>query len=110
MKTTLHCRNKNRLEKALARIEEIGQRLPGLRAKDGHGLGKCHEARAMALCAEMTLRAALMRTESRGWHYREDYPERDDKNWLKWVLVKQEGGRMRLSTEPVPIDRYRYKP
>jgi succinate dehydrogenase/fumarate reductase flavoprotein subunit len=103
-------RSKGRLEEALSRIEEIQRRLLELCAKDGHGLGKCHEARAMAICAEITLRSALMRTESRGWHYREDYPKRDDKNWLKWVIARQEGGKMILSTEAVPIDQYKIKP
>ena len=51
-----------------------------------------------------------MRTESRGTFYREDYPERDDKNWLKWIIVKNVNGKMTLSTEPVPIERYKYKP
>jgi succinate dehydrogenase/fumarate reductase flavoprotein subunit len=51
-----------------------------------------------------------MRTESRGWFYREDYPERDDKNWLKWIIIKQEAGKMVFSTEPVPIDKYKFKP
>ncbi|MFC2043788.1 hypothetical protein ACFLT8_01070 [Chloroflexota bacterium] len=48
--------------------------------------------------------------ESRGWHFREDYPEQDDKNWLKWVIVKREDGKMVVSTEPIPIDKYRFKP
>jgi succinate dehydrogenase/fumarate reductase flavoprotein subunit len=98
-------RSKTRLEEALSKIEEIKQRLQQLYAKDGHGLCKCIQAKSMTLLAEMTFRAALMRTESRGWHYREDYPDRDDKNWLKWVIIKQEPGRMVLSTEPVPIGR-----
>ncbi len=80
-------RSKDRLEEALGRIEVIQQKLPQLSAKDYHGLFNCHEARAMAVCAEMTFRSALVRMESRGWHYREDYPQRDDKNWLKWVIV-----------------------
>ncbi len=103
-------RSKDRLEEALSKIEELQQRLPGLYARDGHGLSKCIQAKSMALLAEMTFRASLMRTESRGWHYREDYPNRDDRNWLKWIVIKQEAGRMVLSTEPVPIDRYRVKP
>jgi succinate dehydrogenase / fumarate reductase flavoprotein subunit len=103
-------RSKDRLEEAISRMKEVQERLPELYAKDGHGLGKCHEARAMAICAEITFRSALMRAESRGMHYREDYPERDDKNWLKWVVARQEAGKMVLSTEPIPIHKYKFKP
>jgi succinate dehydrogenase/fumarate reductase flavoprotein subunit len=103
-------RSKGRLEEALSKIEEIQQKLPELYAKDGHGLCKCIQAKSMTLLAEMTFRSALIRTESRGWHYREDYPKRDDKNWLRWVIAKQESGKMVLSTEPVPIGKYRFKP
>jgi succinate dehydrogenase / fumarate reductase flavoprotein subunit len=103
-------RSKNRLEEVLSRIEEVQHMLPKLRAIDGHGLSRCHEARSMAICAEMTFRAALMRKESRGWHFREDYPKRDDDNWLKWIILKQEAGKMVLSTEPVPIHKYKVKP
>ena len=103
-------RSRDRLEEAISKVEAVQGRLPELYAKDSHGLGKCHEAKSMALCAEMTLRAALMRTESRGTHFREDYPERDDRNWLKWIIIKQQSGKMVFSTEPVPIDRYRIKP
>ena len=102
-------RSKDRLEEALSKIEEVQQRLSELHARDGHGLGKCHEAKSMALCAEMTLRAALMRTESRGSHFREDYPDRDDRNWLRWIIIKKKDGKMALSTEPVPIEKYRVK-
>jgi succinate dehydrogenase/fumarate reductase flavoprotein subunit len=103
-------RRKERMEEALSKLDALKQKLPDLFAKDGHALFQCHEAKAMALCAEMTYRSALMREESRGWHYREDFPERDDKNWLKWIIVKQEGGKMVLSTEQVPIDKYRIQP
>jgi len=103
-------RSKDRLEEGLSKIEEIKQRLPELYAKDGHGLCKCIQAKSMTLLAEMTFRAGLMRTESRGWHYREDYPSRDDQNWLKWVIIRKEAGKMVLSTEPVPVERYKFKP
>ena len=98
------------MEEALSKLDELKQKLPDLFAKDGHTLFQCHEAKAMALCAEMTYRAALMREESRGWHFREDFPKRDDENWLKWTIVKQDKEEMSVSTEPIPIDKYPYKP
>lgn len=56
----------------------------------------------MILNAEMKLKASLFRTESRGNHYREDYPETNDKDWLAWVVIeKDKGGEMKLSKVPV---------
>ncbi len=47
---------------------------------------------------------ALARTESRGAHYRDDFPERDDKNWLKHTLAYlNEDGRIRLDYKPVRL-------
>lgn len=103
-------RSKDRLEEALDRLEELCGQLPDLQAKDLHYLSKCHEVMSMEICAELTFRAALMRAESRGFHFREDYPERDDKNWLKWIILQKEGGNIRLSTRPVPIGKYKIKP
>jgi succinate dehydrogenase/fumarate reductase flavoprotein subunit len=103
-------RRKERLEEALSKVAEVQKKLPELSADDPHGLARCHEASCIALCAEIGFKAALARTESRGWHYREDYPRQDDKNWLKWVIIKKEQGRMDVSTEPIPIERYKIKP
>jgi succinate dehydrogenase/fumarate reductase flavoprotein subunit len=102
-------RNKERLNKSIARVKEINEKLPELTAKDSHYLSKCHEVKSMVLCAELTFRAALMREESRGSHFREDFPNRDDKNWLKWIILKQDNDRMKLSTQPVPIEKYKIK-
>jgi succinate dehydrogenase/fumarate reductase flavoprotein subunit len=103
-------RNKERLEEGLTRVQEVKEKLPGLFAQDMHYLSKCHEVVSMTTCAEMTFRAALMRTESRGFHFREDYPERDDKNWLKWIIQKQDKGGMVTWAEAIPIKEYQIKP
>ena len=103
-------RNKERLEEALSMVAAVQARLPELWAADPHELSRCHEASCIALCAEIELRAALARTESRGWHYREDYPRRDDENWLKWVILKKTQDGMAISTEDIPMESYRIKP
>jgi succinate dehydrogenase/fumarate reductase flavoprotein subunit len=103
-------RRKDRLEQALKIIERLKTLLPGLKATDFHYLSKCHEVKSMVLCAELTYRAALLREESRGSHFREDFPARDDNNWLKWVIIKQQQGKMNLTTLSVPVEKYKIRP
>jgi succinate dehydrogenase/fumarate reductase flavoprotein subunit len=103
-------RNKERLEEALSKVRAVREKLTELYAEDPHGLVRCHEASCIALCAEIGFRAALVRTESRGWHYREDYPQQDDKNWLKWIIVKKIDDEMVVTTEPIPVEHYKIKP
>jgi len=93
----------DRLQATLTLIEFMQEQLvPKLFARDPHELRLVHETKNMVLSAEMRLRSALFRTESRGNHYREDYPRRDDPEWLAWTKIKEEGGRMKLIKVPIP--------
>ena len=96
-------KKQDRLEAALINITFLQEHIvPKIRADDVHDLRLAHEATNMLLNAEMKLRASLFRTESRGNHFREDYPARDDDNWLAWVKLRQEDGRMTCIKHPVP--------
>ena len=99
----MYIKKEDRLKAALTLVEFMRDHLvPKLTAKDPHELRLAHETKNMVLNAEMRLRASLFRTESRGCHYREDYPQRDDPNWLAWVLLKKEDGGMKTLKEPIP--------
>ncbi len=89
----MYVKEKSRLEAALSQIMYLQEKYGALlKTDDPHGLRTAHEARNMLLNAEMKLRAGLAREESRGTHFREDFPFRDDDNWLCWVkLVERDG-------------------
>ena len=70
----------------------------------------CLEAKDIVLCAEAVLRSARYRKESRGSHIRLDYPEIDNVNWLKWVLVTKKEDELILNTRDIPIDSYPMRP
>ena len=92
----------NRLEATLTMIEFLRDHMvPKLKANDPHELRQAIETKNMILNAEMKLRAGFARTESRGNHYREDYPNRDD-NWLAWIKLREVEGQMIVEKEEVP--------
>jgi succinate dehydrogenase/fumarate reductase flavoprotein subunit len=93
----------DRLQAAVTIAEFVNSHLaPQLMAKDPHDWRMAQEAKNMAHMAEMRLKASLFRTESRGTHFREDYPRRDDPAWLAWVKLQDEGGRMKVYKDQVP--------
>lgn len=62
--------------------------------KDMHDLFKTYEVANIIQCATLSATASLERTESRWlpWHYRTDFPEKNDEQWLKHIVLSQGEG------------------
>jgi succinate dehydrogenase/fumarate reductase flavoprotein subunit len=99
----LYIKSGDRLKAALANVQYLRSKFEDyLIATNIHELRQAHELKNMILNSEMKLRAALERTESRGSHYREDFPKQDDKNWLKWIVISKDGDKMKFTKKDVP--------
>jgi succinate dehydrogenase / fumarate reductase flavoprotein subunit len=105
-------RNEAGMERALAKVRELKERLQHAQVKDSGKIFNMELMNAWELgnlldLAEVITVSALARQESRGGHSREDFPKRDDQNWLKHTLawVKPDG-TITLSYKPVVITKY----
>jgi succinate dehydrogenase/fumarate reductase flavoprotein subunit len=100
-------RTEKGLRLALDTLLALAKREPELKADDLHGLMRVEEARNIRLNAELMAAASLARTETRtgSSHHRLDYPQPDEKNWRKFVLVDRgaDGPRVRTLDTTRPI-------
>ena len=88
-------RNKEQMELMLRKIEHLNKRLVNI-GRNGVNT-RFLELKNMATIANLITTAALNRTESRGTHYRTDYPSIDDKNWLKHICFEKKKGTYHTS-------------
>jgi len=104
-------KHEKRIRETLERLQDIQEKeLPCLVASDVHEMVKAVEVRNYVESAVLTYSAALERKESRENHYREEYPYRDDENWLKWLNVRRTKNGFELWSEDIPFERYPVKP
>jgi len=103
------------MQNALNVVRELKQRFQHVTVADTGKIFNLEMMNAWELgnlldLAELTTVSALARTESRGGHSREDYPDRDDGQWLKHTLAwVREHGRIDLKYKPVVITRFEPK-
>lgn len=90
-----------RLTRALHEVTTIKDRMRNAKAPHTHEFVRLNETECMIDTAEMILRASLARKETRLSHIREDFPERDDDAWLKWILIEKGDSGPAISTEPI---------
>ena len=107
-------REAKRLEEALAKVRELKQRYSNARVQDkdktfNTDLMDTSELGFRLGLAEVTVEGALAREESRGAHSREDFPDRDDANWLKHTLAYQTEKGIELKYKSVMITRFQPK-
>ncbi len=88
------------LETGLSGIEELRERLAAASLAGPGELFDAVKLDNMLTVSEMICRAALLRTESRGAHYRADFPEEDD-HWRKTIEIRRGGDGMQLTVAPV---------
>jgi succinate dehydrogenase / fumarate reductase, flavoprotein subunit len=72
-------------------------------------LVQAFELQSLLDVAETIVASALVRKESRGAHYRSDFPARDDRNWLRHSLIRRTSEGIDLTYEPVTITQFQPK-
>ena len=94
------------LKKTLEKLDELGARFKKINLQDrtqwsNQTLNFTRELGNMLVLSRAITLGALERNETRGAHYKPEFPERDDANWLRTTKASYRDGRIELSYEPV---------
>ncbi|HET9399369.1 MAG TPA: succinate dehydrogenase flavoprotein subunit [Candidatus Acidoferrales bacterium] len=103
------------LERTDAKLRELMERFKKVNLSDrtqwsNQTLNFTRELYNMLVLARVITQGALARDESRGAHYKPDFPERDDANWLKTTRAKYCNGEVKLSYEAVDTSLLKPRP
>ncbi|MDY6834397.1 MAG: FAD-binding protein, partial [Chloroflexota bacterium] len=113
-----HCsvfRTQEGLQKAIMQIESLQERyqkvyIDNCSKRFNTDLLEALELESLLGLSKLIAICALERKESRGAHFREDYPARDDKNWLRHTLIRKTPDGPHCFYKPVVITRFKPKP
>ena len=104
-------RDEGLLKEALKEIKEMQDGLPEIKVTNNQKIYNREWVEALQIenmlqTLEMIVRSALVRQESRGGHYRRDFPQSDNQNWVKNIRVKKdEKDQMAVTTMPAVITK-----
>lgn len=103
-------RSGEKLRQARVELETLAESAQNLGAPGGRAFNltwqQALDLRNLALASQLTAQSALLREDSRGAHYREDFPETDHVNWLKNIYISRDAGDgVKTWTEPVKLTR-----
>lgn len=107
-------RTKESMEAAQTCVHELQQRAEAVTVQDkgqvfNTDLIQALELQCLVELAETIVAGALAREESRGAHYRSDFPVRNDSLWLRHTIAHRSPGGLNLSYAPVTITRFQPK-
>jgi len=107
-------RSEKGMQEAIQKVAQLKERYRQVKVTDtgrifNTELLNAWELGNMLEIADVVAECALNRKESRGGHSREDFPKRDDQNWLKHTLAWQRNGKVEVGTKPVVITKYQPK-
>lgn len=100
-------RNRERLSSALTEVAELEKKAGMLRVSDDPSeISASLELHSGIRTARMVLQSALKREESRGAHFRDDFPEQDDETWGGHITIRASstGGDAEFRFHPAPVD------
>ncbi len=108
-------RNAGDMQGAVQELQSLREEFEGVRIQDKNGsfnqeVLSILELQNLLDLSLVTASSALNRTESRGAHSREDYPDRDDKQWLKHTLASLDGNDVKISYKKVDTSIWEPKP
>jgi fumarate reductase (CoM/CoB) subunit A len=92
-------RSEEGLKYALEELKQTEEKASFMFAENPDKLQEAIEVDSMLLLAKLVANSALARKESRGSHFRVDYPKTNDVDWLKNIIISQEDGKTRIRYE-----------
>ena len=99
------------LQKAIEQIQKLGKRLEQVAVPGGRSFNlawqQAIDMRNLLLASELIARSALLREESRGAHFREDFQQTDNVHWLQNIYLTISGAGVKSWTEAVKLGRLR---